>query len=127
MTDVAEASYLSHIINAFRLRAPNARLRTVSPISEALEEGLESGAVDLAIGYFPDIKNAGVFQQRLLRNSGFVCIVGHENRLIPRGLVCWAKFRLFRRQQCHGPAVEARSFGWKCSARILKRCNWQFN
>jgi DNA-binding transcriptional LysR family regulator len=92
MTDGAEASYLSHIINAFRLRAPNARLRTVSPISEALEEGLESGAVDLAIGYFPDIKNAGVFQQQLLRNSGIVCIVGHENRLIPRGVLDAATF-----------------------------------
>jgi DNA-binding transcriptional LysR family regulator len=79
MTDIAEAAYLPALINAMRRLAPRARLRTISPIAERLEEGLESGAVDLAIGYFPDIKDAGVFQQRLLRNSGFVCIINDQN------------------------------------------------
>ena len=87
MTDVAETSYLPHIINAVRLQAPNTRLRTVSPIAEKLEEGLESGGVDLAIGYFPDLRNAGVFQQRLVRSSGFVCIAAQANPHIgPEGM-----------------------------------------
>jgi DNA-binding transcriptional LysR family regulator len=87
MTDVAETSYLPQIINAVRQQAPGARLRTVSPIAEKLEEGLESGAVDLAIGYFPDLRNAGVFQQRLVRSSGFVCIAGATNPHIgPEGM-----------------------------------------
>ena len=59
MTDVAEASYLPQVINEVRKQAPQVRLRTVSPISEKLEEGLESGAVDLAIGYFPDLRKPG--------------------------------------------------------------------
>ncbi|WP_289241911.1 LysR family transcriptional regulator [Delftia sp.] len=78
MTDVGETCYLPMVINAVRKQAPCVRLRTVSPIVEKLEEGLESGGVDLAIGYFPDIKNGGVFQQRLLRNSGFMCITGNK-------------------------------------------------
>ncbi|MDB5847781.1 MAG: LysR family transcriptional regulator [Rhodoferax sp.] len=87
MTDVAETSYLPQIINAVRKQAPQTRLRTVSPIAEKLEEGLESGAVDLAIGYFPDLRNAGVFQQRLVRSSGFVCIAGADNPHIgPEGM-----------------------------------------
>jgi DNA-binding transcriptional LysR family regulator len=87
MTDVAEASYLPQVINEVRKQAPQVRLRTVSPISEKLEEGLESGAVDLAIGYFPDLRNAGVFQQRLVRSSGFVCIAGAANPHIgPEGM-----------------------------------------
>ncbi|MDM0084605.1 LysR family transcriptional regulator [Variovorax sp. J31P179] len=76
MTDVGETCYLPMVINAVHMAAPSVRLRTVSPIAEKLEEGLESGAVDLAIGYFPDMTNGGVFQQRLLRNSGFLCVTG---------------------------------------------------
>lgn len=79
MTDVAEISYLPQIIKEIRQQAPHTKLRTVSPIAEKLEEGLESGAVDLAIGYFPDLRNGGVFQQRLVRSSGFVCIAGKNN------------------------------------------------
>ncbi|GLS13937.1 MULTISPECIES: LysR family transcriptional regulator [Hydrogenophaga] len=79
MTDVGETCYMPMVINAVRNHAPGVRLRTVSPIVEKLEEGLESGGVDLAIGYFPDITNGGVFQQRLLRNSGFLCITGDKD------------------------------------------------
>jgi DNA-binding transcriptional LysR family regulator len=84
MTDVAETSYLPQIIKEVRQQAPQTRLRTVSPIAEKLEEGLESGVVDLAIGYFPDLRNAGVFQQRLVRSSGFVCIAAEDNPYVGR-------------------------------------------
>ena len=51
-------------------------------MAEKLEEGLESGSVDLAIGYFPDITSAGVFQQRLLRSSEFVCVASSDNERV---------------------------------------------
>ena len=35
----------------------------------AAAESLESGAADLAMGYFPDLQKAGFFQQRLMRSS----------------------------------------------------------
>ncbi|RUP27215.1 MAG: LysR family transcriptional regulator [Curvibacter sp.] len=92
MTDVGETCYLPKVINAVRKQAPYVRLRTVSPIVEKLEEGLESGGVDLAIGYFPDVKNGGVFQQRLLRNSGFMCITGNKE-FAARGEVDLASFQ----------------------------------
>lgn len=76
MSNVGETCYLLLVINAVRKLKPGIRLRTVSPIAEKLKEGLESGGVDLAIGYFPDFTNGGVFQQRLLRISGFLCIKG---------------------------------------------------
>jgi DNA-binding transcriptional LysR family regulator len=79
MTDLAQAAYLPKIINSVQAEAPNAKLRAITPIAERMEEGLESGTVDLAVGYFPDVNEAGVFQQRLLRNSGFSCIVGRDN------------------------------------------------
>jgi len=94
MTDVAETAYLPQIIHEVRKQAPHLKLRTLSPIAEKVEEGLESGVVDLAIGYFPDLRNAGVFQQRLVRSGGFVCIASADNPhvgpegLTPSGFAC---------------------------------------
>ncbi len=44
----------------------------------AAAEALESGAADLAVGYFPDLQRAGFFQQKLFDNP-HVCLVrsGH--------------------------------------------------
>lgn len=92
MTDVGETCYLPLLINAVRKQAPGVRLRTVSPIVEKLKVGLESGGVDLAVGYFPDITSGGVFQQRLLRNSGFLCITG-DRELAARGELDIASFQ----------------------------------
>ncbi len=48
--------------------------------------------MDLAVGYFPDINEAGVFQQRLLRNSGFCCIVNRYNPYLEDGWLTAASF-----------------------------------
>lgn len=87
MTDIAEAAYLPRLINAIQAVGTGIRLRTLSPIVEKLEEGLESGTVDLAVGYFPDIKDANVIQQSLLRNRGFVCIVKAGNPFLEKGIL----------------------------------------
>ena len=84
MTDVAELSVMPKIVNAVRRDAPNVRLRTISPVSEKLEKGLESGAVDLAVGYFPDVDDPNVFMQRLVRSKGFVCIASSDNPHVPK-------------------------------------------
>jgi DNA-binding transcriptional LysR family regulator len=85
MTDIAEAAYLPRLINAVHSAGEGIRLRTLSPILEKLEEGLESGTVDLAIGYFPDTKDANVIQQSLLRNTGFVCVARAGNPFLVEG------------------------------------------
>lgn len=92
MTDIAEAAYLPRLVNAVRNVAQGVRLRTLSPIVEKLEEGLESGTVDLAIGYFPDIKEANVIQQSLLLNRGFVCVARENNRFLDNGVVTLGSF-----------------------------------
>lgn len=82
MTDLAEVCYLPQIVNKILRKAPHTHVRTVSPIAEKFDEGLLAGNVDLAIGYFPDLRNTGVFQQRLLRTTGFACIASAANRII---------------------------------------------
>ncbi len=92
MTDIGATAYLPHIIKQIGKLAPSVKIRTVSPIAEKQEEGLESGHVDLAIGYFPDLKKAGVFQQKLLRNSGFVCIANENNPYAKNGVFSLKSF-----------------------------------
>ncbi len=79
MTDLGAACYLPRIVNAVAKEAPQIKIRAVSPVIEHQTESLESGAMDLAIGYFPDITTAGVFQQHLLSNTGFLCIASSRN------------------------------------------------
>ncbi|GGX18965.1 LysR family transcriptional regulator [Pigmentiphaga litoralis] len=85
MTDVGETAYLPAIVEEIRRTAPDVRLRTVSPIAAKIEETLESGVVDLALGYFPDLKNQGMFQQNILRTSGFVCLTDKDNPRLDGG------------------------------------------
>jgi len=82
MTDLGAASYLPQIVNVVSKHAPGVQIRTISPTIEKQTEWLESGSVDLAIGYFPDITTAGVFQQHLLSNTGFTCIANIDNPYI---------------------------------------------
>lgn len=92
MTDIGAASYLPQIVNAVTQLAPGVQIRTISPTIETQTEGLESGAVDLAIGYFPDITTAGVFQQHLLSNTGFMCIANTRNPYIKDGICTMDSF-----------------------------------
>lgn len=78
MADVGEMVFLPPLLAHFRTVAPGANIRTVSTPPGQLAETLQSGEVDLAVGYFPGLQGAAIYQQRLFTHS-FVCIVrkGH--------------------------------------------------
>jgi DNA-binding transcriptional LysR family regulator len=83
MTDVAEMVFLPRVLRLLNEQAPHANLKTVIMSSAALEGALETGAVDLAIGLFPDLKRASFYQQRLFQHP-FVCIVRADHPTIGR-------------------------------------------
>jgi DNA-binding transcriptional LysR family regulator len=76
--DIGEINFVPRLLARFAEVAPAARLRTIARPRPAAAEALESGAADLAVGYFPDLHKAGFFQQKLFDNP-HVCIVrrGH--------------------------------------------------
>ncbi len=80
-SDVGEAFFLSHIVREVRSLAPRLSLRSRSLTPAFLEEGLESGEIDLAVGYFPDLRRPEVFQQALF-TSHFVCIARRGNPFV---------------------------------------------
>ncbi|HSV53892.1 MAG TPA: LysR family transcriptional regulator [Burkholderiaceae bacterium] len=74
LTDIGEMVFLPKILECLRTEAPKTTVRSVTmPVSQ-IERGLEIGEIDLAVGYFPDLKGNSFFQQRLFSHS-FVCLL----------------------------------------------------
>lgn len=87
LSDVGEMVFLPKLLKTIRAHAPNASVRSVSLSPAELEEGLGFGEVDLALGYFPDLRQSNIFQQRLFDHH-FLCLVreGHPCATSPLSL-----------------------------------------
>ncbi|MBI5720713.1 MAG: LysR family transcriptional regulator [Rubrivivax sp.] len=79
MADVAQSLFLPRLLSALRQEAPLASVRALGHEHSRLEAALESGAADLAVGYFPDLTGSALVQQRLFMH-GFCCLLrtGHR-------------------------------------------------
>jgi DNA-binding transcriptional LysR family regulator len=69
LSDVGEVVFLPSLLKQLRRLAPRATIRAVSLPANEVAAGLESGAIDLAIGYFPDLKKHNFFQQTLFSDT----------------------------------------------------------
>ncbi|HEX5110928.1 MAG TPA: LysR family transcriptional regulator [Vicinamibacterales bacterium] len=78
ISDVAELAFFPSVIEHFRMHAPKCQVCAVSLTESQLAEGLESGDVDVAAGYFPTL-SARSFRHRRLSKHGFACLMraGH--------------------------------------------------
>ena len=73
LSDVGEMVFLPRILERIQRLAPLASLRSVTPAPSNLREDLETGEIDLAVGYFPDLETNNFFQQRLFTHH-FCCL-----------------------------------------------------
>lgn len=69
LSDVGEVVFLPAILREVRRLAPKAAVRSVSLPASEVASGLESGTIDLAVGYFPDLKQHNFFQQALFADT----------------------------------------------------------
>ncbi len=74
LSDVGEMVFLPRILACLRSLAPLASVRSVTPPPSGLREGLETGEIDIAVGYFPDLEKSNFFQQRLFTHH-FCCLL----------------------------------------------------
>ncbi|MEO6017098.1 MAG: LysR family transcriptional regulator [Polaromonas sp.] len=79
--DIGEVNFVPRILSRLADEAPNTNIKTLAMPRHAASDSLESGAAELALGYFPDLQKAGFFQQKLFRNS-HVCMVRSDHPLI---------------------------------------------
>lgn len=78
MTDVGEMVFLPALIRRLRIEAPQVNVVSIAVPARKLSEGLESGAIDLAIGPFPDLMGAEL-KQHILFERGFLCILSTDH------------------------------------------------
>jgi DNA-binding transcriptional LysR family regulator len=69
LSDVGEVVLLPALIRRLRDQMPNAMVRSVTLPAGEVALQLESGEVDLAIGYFPDLKKHNFYQQALYSDT----------------------------------------------------------
>lgn len=74
MADLAEIVFLPRLAAHLAKVAPGITVSTESLQPEPLRVALESGGIDLALGYFPDLEINGFFKQRLYSHT-YACIL----------------------------------------------------
>jgi DNA-binding transcriptional LysR family regulator len=74
LSDVGEVVFLPKLLPELRRLAPRTDIRSVSLPAADVANGLEAGTIDLAIGYFPNLKQHNFFQQSLFSDT-FTCLI----------------------------------------------------
>jgi len=80
LSDISEMTILPKLLAHLRRHAPGVTVRSVTLPPAQIATGLEEGDIDLAIGYFPDLKARNFFQQRLFAHT-FICLVNSSHRI----------------------------------------------
>ena len=76
MTDISEIVVLPGLVNHLRRHAPGVRVEA-EHISTESPRRLESGEIDLAVGFMPQLE-AGFYQQTLFQQD-FVCLAARDH------------------------------------------------
>lgn len=73
LTDIAEGIYLPAVLRALHASQSRVTIRSVFMAPRQLEAAMAAGEVDIATGYYPDIKGAAFVHRRIALHS-FACI-----------------------------------------------------
>jgi DNA-binding transcriptional LysR family regulator len=65
MSDLGEMVFMPKILRRIRQLAPRAFVRSVAASAARIERGLETGQIDLAVGYFPDLREKSFLEKHL--------------------------------------------------------------
>lgn len=90
LTDIAEGIYLPLAIRAIEEARASVTLRSVFMPPRELEDAMSTGQVDVAAGYYPDIKSSHFFHRRVGLHS-FACLVRTGHPLV-RGALSFEQF-----------------------------------
>ncbi|NDY90337.1 LysR family transcriptional regulator [Ideonella sp. TBM-1] len=82
--DIGEMLFVPPLVARLATHAPGVRLNVISRPRTAAADALAAGDADLAIGYFPDLRGAAFFQQKLFDNR-HVCMLRQDHPLAHSG------------------------------------------
>lgn len=78
LSEIGEVVLLPELYRLLRKQAPRLVLKTISLGPDELDQAMYDGRVDMAIGYFPDLRSADMFQQRLFSHV-LACMVRRDH------------------------------------------------
>lgn len=73
MTDIGEVTILPELMKMLNIEAPGISIRTINLPPFEVADALQSGLVDIAIAYMPNLESC--FYQRYVFNTDYVCLV----------------------------------------------------
>lgn len=80
MADVAVQAFVPQLMKQIWRESPLVSINTLMLPPGKLENALETGEIDLAIGYYPDLKKGDLLRQRLFTHT-FACLINGERKL----------------------------------------------
>jgi DNA-binding transcriptional LysR family regulator len=80
LSDIGEMTFLPKLLAWLQRHAPGATVVSVTLPPAQIAAGLEAGEIDLAIGYFPDLRARNFFQQRLFTHT-FISLINARSRI----------------------------------------------
>jgi len=88
LSDIGEMVFLPKVLQRLQQVAPLTTVRSVAPAPRELRYGLETGEIDLAVGYFPDLVELvkGSFYQQRLFTHHFTCLLRADHSIRGRKL-----------------------------------------
>lgn len=74
MSDVGEVHLLPKILHMLAGEAPGVSIKIVAIDRQNAERAMADGELDLLVGFFPDLKKSGIYQQSLFQHT-YACLV----------------------------------------------------
>jgi DNA-binding transcriptional LysR family regulator len=78
LSDIGEIVFLPKVLQLLRDRMPLAPVHSLTPLAEAVGRDLETGRIDLALGYFPDLRG-DAYRQQVLFHDSFSCLIRSDH------------------------------------------------
>jgi DNA-binding transcriptional LysR family regulator len=119
MSDVGEMVFMPKILRRVRQVAPRARVRSVAASAAQIERGLENGDIDLAVGYFPDLREKSFLEKHLFFHH-FVCLL-RANHPITASTLTLAQFLSLEHAVVYGAGRTNEIFERYLRARKIHR------
>ncbi|HEV8444347.1 MAG TPA: LysR family transcriptional regulator [Steroidobacteraceae bacterium] len=85
MSDLGEMVFMPKILRHMRKLAPRAVVRSVAASAAQIERGLETGEIDVAVGYFPDLREKSFLERHLFFHH-FVCLLRADHPITSSAL-----------------------------------------
>jgi DNA-binding transcriptional LysR family regulator len=119
MSDLGEMVFMPKILKRLRQLAPRAVVRSVAPSASRIGRALETGEIDVAVGYFPDLREKSFLEKHLFYHH-FVCLL-RANHPITASTLSMAQFLSLEHAVVYGAGRTNEIFERHLRAKKLHR------